>query len=149
MPIVSYGTLEGIKFKCGNLGTQIHADRLNAANERASARVNNETGRDGLVNPWVNNGGDDWHNIVLATEYYAACELKSGIQGYEESRMKDCEQAYKLVEDVMASEAPSEAESPQWTEVSDYGTNPLNPAAKPYPWNLEGGNELESNPELD
>ena len=122
-------------------------DRVTDANANATARVDNETGRD--PGEWSPADGDDWLNIKLATEYYAAAELKSGIQGYEKSRENDIAEAQALIKNVVGSEAGTVESSPYFVEASEYGTNPLNPTVPPYPWNLyAGGMEMETS-ELD
>ena len=144
---MAYGDEASIRFKCGNLGDQMPQDRVTDANANATARVDNETGRD--PGEWSPADGDDWLNIKLATEYYAAAELKSGIQGYEKSREDDIKEAQALIKNVVGSEAGTVESSPYFVEASEYGTNPLNPAVPPYPWNLEGrGGEMETT-ELD
>ena len=141
--MASYGDEASIRFKCGNLGDQMPQDRVTDANANATARVDNETGRD--PGEWSPADGDDWLNIKLATEYYAAAELKSGIQGYEKSRENDIAEAQALIKNVVGSEAGTVESSPYFVEASEYGTNPLNPAAKPYPWNLAAGvGEMET-----
>jgi hypothetical protein len=133
--MVAYGTEAGIRFKVGNLGSQINIDRLNAANDRATSRVNNETGG----RTWSIADGDDWQNAVLATEYYAAAELKSAIADYQASRAEDIKEAQRLIQNIIGTSITGDdASNPMFVEVSDYGTNPLNPMAKDFPWNLEG-----------
>jgi hypothetical protein len=144
---MAYGDEASIRFKCGNLGDQMPQDRVTDANANATARVDNETGRD--PGEWSPADGDDWLNIKLATEYYAAAELKSGIQGYEKSREDDIAEAQALIKNVVGSEAGTVESSPYFVEASEYGTYPLNPTVPAYPWNLyAGGMEMETS-ELD
>ena len=83
--------------------------------------------------------------LNLQQNIMPAAELKSGIQGYEKSREDDIAEAGRLIQNVVSSEAGSTESSPYFVEVSEYGTNPLNPAAKPYPWNLAAGvGEMET-----
>jgi hypothetical protein len=144
---MAYGDEAAIRFKCGNLGDQMPQDRVTDANLNATARVDNETGRD--PGEWSEADGDDWLNIKLATEYYAAAELKSGIQGYEKSREDDIKEAQALIKNVVGSEAGSVESSPYFVESSEYATNPLNPAVPPYPWNLAGYSREMETTELD
>jgi hypothetical protein len=133
--MAAYGTEPGIRYKVGNLGSQIPLDRLNDANNRATSRVNNETGG----RTWSVADGDDWQNVVLATEYYAAAELKSPLSAYQDSRAEDIKEAQRLIQNIIGtSVSESEENNPMFVETSDYGTNPLNPQARHYPWNLEG-----------